>query len=108
MGQLVTPLWITGANGVSFAAMGLVLLLDGFAALRRLRGWLAFGPGERHFTTRTGVGAGAASVTTVAEGDELGGRIAFGVVAVLLDLLSASPLLVWLWRRVHPSSSPTC
>ena len=36
------PLWIVGAIGVSFAAMGLVLLLDGFAALRRLRGWLAF------------------------------------------------------------------
>src|SRR5512137_2683223 len=95
------PVWIVGAIGVSFAAMGLVLLLDGVEALQRLRGWLAyaflvsfasvfnwvaFGPGERHFTTRTSVGSGAVGVATVAEGGELGGRIAFGVFAVLLDL----------------------
>ena len=108
------PLWIVGAIGVSFAAMGLVLLLDGFAALRRLRGWLAFvflvsfasvfnwvafGPGERHFTTRTSVGSGECVVTTVDVGGERGGRIAFGVFAVLMNLLIASPLILWLWRR---------
>ena len=114
------PLWIVGAIGVSFAAMGLVLLLDGFAALRRLRGWLAFvflvsfaavfnwvafGPGERHFTTRTSVGSGAVGVATVAEGGELGGRIVFGVFAVLLDLLIASPLILRVWRRLRSPST---
>jgi hypothetical protein len=115
------PLWIVGAIGVSFAAMGLVLLLDGIEAFKRIRGWLAFvflvsfasvfnwvafGPGERHFTTRTSIGSGAVGVTTVAEGGELGGRIAFGVFAVLLDLLIASPLILWLWRRVRSSAAP--
>ena len=82
------PLWIGGAIGVSFASVF---------------NWVAFGPGERHFTTRTSVGSGAIGVTTVAEGGELGGRIAFGVFALLLDLLIASPLIVWLWRRVRSS-----
>jgi hypothetical protein len=59
--------WTVGAIGLSFAAMGLVLLLDGIEALKRSQGWLAFvfliafasvfnwvafGPGERHFTSR--------------------------------------------------------
>jgi len=110
------PMWIIGAIGLSFAAMGLVLLLDGIEAFMRIRCWLAFvflvsfasvfnwvafGPGERHFTTRTSVGSGAIGVTTVGEGGELGGRIAFGVFAVLLDLLIASPLIVWVWRRLR-------
>lgn len=109
------PRWILGALGLSFVAMGFVLLLDGVAALRPVQGWLgfvflvsfaaifnwvAFGPGERHFTTRTGAG-GASVTTTMAEGGEFGGRIAFGVIAVLLDLLIASPLILWLWRRVR-------
>lgn len=108
------PMWILGAIGVSFCSLGLVLLFDGVEALKKIRGWLgfvflvsfasvfnwvAFGPGERHFTTRTSVGPGAVGVTTVAEGGELGGRIAFGVFAMLLNLLIASPLLLWLWRR---------
>ena len=111
---LHAPLWIVGAIGLAFAAMGLVLLADGVQALRRAQGllgfvclvsfaavfnWIAFGPGERHFSTRTGVGTGAFGVTTAAEGGEFGGRFVFGVVAVLLDLLIVSPLIVWLWRR---------
>jgi len=108
------PMWLIGAIGVAFTSLGLVLLTDGIEALRRVRGWLgfvflvsfasvfnwvAFGPGERQFTTRTSVGSGGIGVSTVAEGGELGGRIAFGVFAVLLDLLIASPLILWLWRR---------
>jgi hypothetical protein len=119
--RLHAPLWLLGAMGVSFVSIGLVLMLDGIEALRRLRGrlgfvflvsfasifnWVAFGPGERHFTTRTSVGSGAVGVTTVAEGGELGGRLAFGVFAVLLDLLIASPLILWLWRRVRSSAAP--
>ena len=108
------PMWLIGAIGLAFASMGLVLLTDGIEALRRVRGWLgfvflvsfasvfnwvAFGPGERRFTTSTSFGSGGIGVSTVAEGGELGGRIAFGVFAVLLNLLIASPLLIALWRR---------
>jgi len=115
------PLWIVGAIGVSFAAMGLVLLLDGIEAFKRIRGWLAFvflvafasvfnwvafGPGERHFTSRSSVGVGPVGVSSVASGDDLGGRIAFGVFAVLLNLLIASPLILWLWRRVRSADGP--
>lgn len=110
------PLWIAGAIGVSFAAVGLVLLLDGIEALKRIRGWLAFvflvafasvfnwvafGPGERRFTSSSSVGVGPVGVSSASSGDELGGRVAFGVIAVLLDLLIASPLILWLWRRVR-------
>jgi len=115
------PLWIVGAIGVSFAAMGLVLLLDGIEALKRIRGWLAFvfliafasvfnwvafGPGERHFTSRSSFGVGPVGVSSASSGDELGGRIAFGVFAVLLNLLIASPLILWLWRRVRSAAGP--
>ncbi len=77
---------------------------------RLLRGWLAFvflvsfGPGERHFTTHTTIGSGAVGVTTVAEGGALGGRMVFGVFAVLLDLLIVSPLILWVWRRVRSTT----
>jgi hypothetical protein len=60
---------------------------------------VAFGPGERQFTSRTSAGFGVGSLSSVSSGHELGGRVAFGVFAVLLDLLIVSPLLVWLWRR---------
>jgi hypothetical protein len=114
--RLHAPLWLLGAMGVAFVSVALVLMLDGIEALKRLKGWLAlvflvsfaaifnwvaFGPGERHFTTRTSVGFGGGGLATVSDGHELGGRIAFGVFAVLLDLLIASPLITWLWRRAR-------
>jgi hypothetical protein len=108
------PLWVLGAVGVAFVSLGLNLLLEGMEALRRFRGWLgfaflvsfasvfnwiAFGPGERQFSSRSSFGSGGVGVTTAAESGELGGRIAFGVFAVLMNLLIASPLILWLWRR---------
>jgi len=118
--RLHAPPWLPGAMGVAFISVALVLMLDGIEALKRLKGWLAlvflvsfasifnwvaFGPGERHFTTRTRVGFGAGGVTTASDGHELGGRIAFGVFAALLDLLIASPLIAWLWRRWHATDA---
>jgi hypothetical protein len=114
--RLHAPLWLLGALGVAFISVAPVLMLDGIEALKRLKGWLAlvflvslasifhwvaFGPGERHFTTRTSVAFGAGGVMTASDGHESGGRIAFGVFAALLDLLIASPLIAWLWRRWH-------
>jgi hypothetical protein len=119
--RLHAPLWLLGAMGLSFVSLGLVLMLDGIGALKRIRGWLgfaflvsfasifnwvAFGPGERHFTSSSSVGVGPAGVTTLSSGHEMSGRIAFGVFPVLLDLLIASPLMVWLWRRMRSSGTP--
>jgi hypothetical protein len=118
--RLNAPLWLLGAMGVALVSVGLVLMLDGIEALKKISGWLAllflvsfasifnwvaFGPGERHFTTSSAVGLGSVGVTTTSQGHELGGRIAFGVFAVLLDLLIASPVLVWLWRRLRSSGA---
>lgn len=54
------------------------LLIAGFAVISN---WIAFGPGERHFSGSVG-GAGIAVSGPVGE---LTGRIAFGIGAVLLD-----------------------
>jgi hypothetical protein len=118
--RLHAPLWLLGATGVSFVSIGLVLLMDGIEALERVKGWLAFvflvsftsifnwvafGPGERHFTTSSSVGVGPVGVSSASSGHELGGRIAFGIFAVLLDLLIASPLILGLWRWMRSSGS---
>jgi len=118
--RLHAPLWLLGAMGVSFVSIGLVLLMDGIEALKRAKGWLAFlvlvsfasifnwvafGPGERHFTSSSSVGVGPVAVSSASSGHELGGRIAFGIFAVLLDLLVASPLILGLWRWMRSSGS---
>ena len=114
--QAPIPTWFIGSIGLAFTSFGLFLVLDGIAALERLRGWLglvflvafaapfnwiAFGPGERHFRTSSSLGFGATAIGETATGSEIGGRIAFGVFAVLLDLLLAAPLLVVAWRWLH-------
>lgn len=111
--RLHTPMWLVGATGLAFLSLGLVVMLDGVTMLEKVRGWLglmfflsfasifnwvAFGPGERHFTVRTGFGSGAAHMSTSSPGDELTGRIMFGLFAILLDLLLLSPWLLKAWR----------
>ena len=44
--------------------------------------WIAFGPGERTFMSRT---SSSFSATTVRPATELEGRIVFGIVALLMD-----------------------
>ncbi len=112
------PMWLVGAIGVAFLSLGLVVMLDGIKMLEKIRGWLglmfflsfasifnwvAFGPGERHFTVKTSIGSGAAHATTSSPGDELTGRIMFGLFAVILDLLLLSPWLMKLWRWLRGS-----
>ena len=56
--------------------------------------WIAFGPGERSFSRSTGFGA--VSVTQ-SGGDDNGGRLAFGLGAILMDLL----ILFILYRTIR-------
>ena len=94
--------WLGLPLGVALASFGALLALP--PERMRLRGilaalivtgfaltfdWIAFGPGERHFTASAG-GGGAGVHTAVGSKT---GRIAFGVFAVLLDVGA-----VFLWR----------
>lgn len=93
------PGWVIVTCGLAFISAGLALLsmrwsrdgqpqaIFGFAILLGLTlvcNWVAFGPGERHFTAGTSING-----TSVASGpvDERSGRIAFGIAAVICDLL---------------------
>ena len=112
------PPWIIGTGGVAFASIGLVVALEGVARYRHLKGWLgfvfllsfaaifnwiAFGPGERHFTQQTTVSFGADGMTMTADESELTGRIVFGALALFANLLLALPLLMAAWRRPRRS-----
>jgi|LNFM01.2.fsa_nt_gb hypothetical protein len=66
------------------AAASALIALCAFIAIFN---WIAFGPGERHFTRTTGTTSGAVSSGKKAPASELEGRLAFGVVAGLLDLM---------------------
>ncbi len=82
-------------EGLRFAGGGVIITL--FAAVAN---WIAFGPGERQFTTTISLPL----ITTVL-GAEGGGRLVFGCGAVLLDLLV---LWVWvsgLWRQLRKGSA---
>ncbi len=87
--------------GMAFAAGGAMLALpERFVRTRALIGallvtafaltgdWVAFGPGDRHFTGGISVGTVAAHMHP----GETIGRVVFGIGAVILDLLA---LLVW-------------
>lgn len=102
-GSVHAPLWVVAIAGACFIFIGAA-----FAAPRedtRLRGfllglmvtglaivfdWVAFGPGERHFSG----GISFAGNAMRAASDETSGRIAFGIAAVILDAFAA-----WGWYR---------
>jgi hypothetical protein len=100
------PRWVIGCAGLMFLAGGFVPLglvlgfpawLNQFvglivtAALATVFNWIAFLPGERHF-----VGGGSLWGLHLWSGSssQIGGRIAFGIAAILLDAL----LIGSLWR----------
>jgi hypothetical protein len=64
--------------------------------------WIAFGPGERLF----GGGLSSGAVGIHANPGETLGRVAFGIVAVMMDVLAA---LVWmrLLRKVVGVANPS-
>ncbi len=59
--------------------------------------WIAFGPGERNFTKSTSTGSGAVTTTKKNKASELEGRIMFGLVAGLFDVL----ILYGLYRSIR-------
>lgn len=78
------PRWVAAAGGLTFVLGGLMLLL----LLAVVANWVAFGPGERRFSGVFSVGFWRSE----ANPGELGGRIVFGIGAVILDLF-----LIWAW-----------
>ena len=100
------PRWVIAAAGAAFALAGALVILNGlksgfgddilfkwaynftFLAFMVLFAapfnWVAFGSGERSFSSSTSVGA--VSVTQ-SGGGEIGGRFAFSLGAILIDLL---------------------
>lgn len=49
--------------------------------------WVAFGPGERHFSKSTTTGGGSVTATKKGSASEIEGRLVFGLFAGLLDVL---------------------
>jgi hypothetical protein len=93
------PIWVIASAAVFFALCGILILLIGstrFVWLSNLVNWLflvtlalpfnwiAFGAGERHFSSSISIGTALISNTTPGERE---GRIVFGIFAVLLDLM---------------------
>lgn len=119
--KLHAPLWIVAACGVSFGALGLTVALEGAERFRRLRSglglvyllsfatvfnWIAFGPGERHFSRHTTFGIGGDAMTISTGGSELTGRVVFGIIAVAVNLMIAVPLVRTLMGSRRRSSIP--
>ena len=100
------PRWVVTAAGMAFALAGVMVALNAFKDFsgvdHRLIQWIynalvivlmisfatpfhwvAFGPGEREFNTTVGVGPVAVNKS----GGELGGRLAFGFFAIVMDVL---------------------
>jgi hypothetical protein len=123
------PAWIGIAIGLAFFLAGIVSIVNGLAgagdssgelsatAPRPLRviykamgavitillavllTWVAFGPGERHFSVSVG---GAGMLMGVSGGHDIMGRVAFGVVAILAWLLVGGVMVVKAHRWFQP------
>jgi len=100
------PRWVLAMGGVSFALAGVMVTLNGLKSgfgdhpiykwtynILLLMfmvifvtpfHWVAFGPGVRTFNSSTSVGAVA--ISQGGSGD-IGGRLAFGLGAILVDIL---------------------
>ena len=110
-GSVHAPLWVVALAGGCFVLVGALLLVpDRDVRLKGLIGgvlvtamalifdWVAVGPGERHFSGGLSIGGMSARSAT----GETGGRIAFGVAAVLLDAFA-----LWGWYRIlRPGEAP--
>jgi hypothetical protein len=126
------PAWLAAPIGLTFFFGGMAVIVRSFAgadassgelsenAPRALRAvydlmvaaipillavlftWVAFGPGERHFTVSGGSG-GSAVAMPVSGGGQIIGRVAFGFAAVLgwviAGLMGVSMARRWFSRR---------
>ncbi|MDD4928923.1 MAG: hypothetical protein PHP85_06565 [Gallionella sp.] len=106
------PLFVLWATALVFLFAGFAMLLSrlssviaGWFALGSLLcfvlifNWIAFGPGERSFTSRSGMGAGGMSSSRSSPASETEGRIVFGIFAGGMDALIAYGLIASLRRR---------
>ncbi len=107
------PRWVVGCAGIMFLAAGLVPLGTSFhlpawfnqgvalvvgSALAMVFNWIAFFPGERHFSgaiSFLGLQHGAAGAAAT-------GRLVFGIGALLADL----SVLNALWRVLRGTRPP--
>jgi hypothetical protein len=112
-GTLQAPRWVIGCAGVVFlagsllplnAACGLPNWLNQLAGLAVALGlalvlnWIAFFPGERHFSGTFSV----PGVTLAAGANAIAGRIMFGLGALLADAI----VLGGLWRQLRRARAP--
>lgn len=113
--EIHAPWWVVAAAGLAFLFAGMTVVFQalpvsgGFhwaASLLLLLclalpyNWVAFGPGERQFTSTTTAGAGSRS-EPVSESE---GRIVFGLAALLVNALAVAAV-VKAFRR-SPSPKP--
>ena len=110
-----TPRWVGALAGLPFAAVGLYMLFGArlarrktklakyligllplliFSSFAAISSWIAFGPGERGFAEG---GSGGLATIWFGSGEEILGRIAFGLGAVFLVLATA----VGWWRYLR-------
>ena len=91
-----------GACVLIFAGAGMVLFSLGITQAAARAGvmaslfflltfnWIAFGPGERHFIRKI---SSSFTATSVSKSSETEGRVVFGLIAGLMDLLVVYSLL---------------
>jgi hypothetical protein len=109
------PRWVVAAAGSIFVFAGILLLAgDADTWLRRLLivtlvtvfalpfNWVAFGPGPREFSGTVGTGG----VGVTGRASELSGRIAFGIGAVMLDLIALVVWAAFLGKLARPRPEP--
>ena len=97
------PRWVGAAAGLTFLLAGVAIAMPPRASRLKdlvgativtlftsIGGWIAFGPGERAFSSSGSVGGVAVS----GGGNEWDGRIVFGLGAILCAAFAA-----YLWKR---------
>ncbi len=112
------PLWVIGLAGATFFMGGLAIIINGlremglahdriFNFIYGLIGlslvlgllipfhWVAFGSGDRQFSTTVSI----PFLSVSGPGSDLGGRLAFGCFAVLADIVILSVVIRSIWRR---------
>jgi hypothetical protein len=101
------PRWVVAVGGVAFLAGGFVPMTTRLGpnawqsqlvgavvvmALAAVFNWIAFGPGERQFTSTVSIGG---SLVRQHGANETSGRIVFGIAAVLIDLFLVFVAVRW-------------
>lgn len=82
--------------GFGHRAFGMRMAVAAMFAFLLAFNWVAFGPGERRFTRTVSVGSSRGAGV---QASELEGRVVFGIVAGLGDLLLLISIMSWVRRR---------